>query len=176
MAGARNLADGKTKYTVLTTRPADPKSPTVAELNDGIDLSCDILTSDFTWSAADSEKVSEKALCDKNNSNALGAGNFSAGITLWRKFDPATGSATPADEPGWVALNTKGTEVWAYARETGKDSTEPWAAGDEIYLGGSVLVDSPQRTDGSGFIKRRIPMEPQSMYENITVASSGSGD
>lgn len=171
MAGTRFLADGKIKFTVLTTKPANPAAPTVTELSAGIDMSCDILTSDFTWTAADSEKIAEKALCDKNNSNALGAGNFSAGVTLWRKFDPATGEASPADEPGWAALNTKGTEVWAYARETGKDSTDAWEASDEIYLGGSVLVDSPQRTDGSGFIKRRIPMEPQSMYENITVAA-----
>lgn len=172
MAGTRFLADGKIKFTVLTTKPVNPAKPLLSELTAGIDMSCDILTSDFSWTAADSEKIAEKALCDKNNSNALGAGNFTAGITLWRKFDPATGEPSPADEPGWVALKTKGTEVWAYARETGKDSTEDWEAGDEIYLGGSVLVDSPQRTDGSGFIKRRIPMEPQSMYENIVVAAA----
>lgn len=170
MAGTRFLADGKIKFTVCTTKPVNPGKPLLSELIAGIDMSCDILTSDFTFTAADSEKIAEKALCDKNNSNALGAGNFTAGITLWRKFDSATGEPSPTDEPGWVALKNKGTEVWCYARETGKDSTEPWEAGDEIYLGGSVLVDSPQRTDGSGFIKRRIPMEPQSMFENIVVA------
>jgi len=171
MAGARTLSDGKTKFTVLTTKPVNPAQPLLTELTAGIDISCDILTSDFTWSAGDSEKIAEKALCDKNNSNALGAGNFTAGVTLWRKFDAVTGAPSPTDEPGWAALNTKGTEVWCYARETGKDSTDPWAAADEIYLGGSVLTDSPQRTDGTGFIKRRIPMEPQSMFENITVGS-----
>lgn len=171
MAGARTLSDGKIKYTILTTKPVNPAAPLLSELIAGIDLSCDILTSDFEWTAADSEKIAEKALCDKNNSNALGAGNFTAGVTLWRKFDATTGAASPADEPGWTALNTKGTEVWAYARETGKDSTDEWEAGDEIYLGGSVLVDSPQRTDGTGFIKRRIPMEPQSMHENIVVGA-----
>lgn len=172
MAGARTLSAGKIKFTVCTTKPVNPAKPLLSELTAGIDLSCDILTSDFSWTAADSEKIAEKALCDKNNSNALGAGNFTAGVTLWRKFDVTTGAASPADEPGWTALNVKGTEVWCYARETGKDSTEPWTASDEIYLGGSVLVDSPQRTDGTGFIKRRIPMEPQSMYENITVAAA----
>lgn len=169
MAGARTLSDGKTKFTILTMKPAIPSAPTVTELVAGIDLSCDILTSDFNWTATDSEKIAEKALCDKNNSNALGAGNYTAGVTLWRKFDPATGAATAIDEPGWAALNTKGAEVWCYARETGKDSTAAWAANDEIYLGGSVIVDTAQRTDGTGFIKRRIPMEPQSMFDNITV-------
>ena len=169
--GARVLADGKTKFTVLTTAPADPAAPTATELNAGIDLSCDILTSDFNWSNADSDKIAEKALCAKGNSNAIGASNYTTGITLWRKFDPSTGAPDPADETGWAALKEKGATVWAYARETGKDSVEDWAASDEIYLGGEVATDAPQRTDGTGFIKRRIPMEAQRLYENIEVAA-----
>ena len=148
---ARVLADGKTKFTILTTAPANPAAPTATELNAGIDLSCDILASDFNWTATDSDKVSEPALCDANNSNAIGKGNHTTGVTLWRKFLTS--------------------EVYGYARETDKDSTEPWAASDEIYLGGLVQTDTPQRTDGTGFIKRRIPMEPQRMYDNITVAA-----
>lgn len=166
---ARVLADGKTKFTILLTAPLDPKAPTATELNAGIDLSCDILSSDFTWTATDSEKVAEKALCDTSNSNALGAGNYSAGITLWRKFATAGGFDATA-ETGWAALSEKGAEVYGYARESDKDSTEAWEAADEIYLGGSVVTDTPQRTDGSGFIKRRIPMEPQRMFDNIKVA------
>jgi len=167
---ARVLADGKTKFTILTTKPANPSAPTATELNAGIDLSCDILSSDFTWTATDSEKVAEKALCDTSNSNALGAGNYSAGVTLWRKFLTA-GGADVANETGWAALSEKGAEVYGYARETDKDSTEDWEADDEIYLGGLVVTDTPQRSDGSGFIKRKVPMEPQRMYDNIKVAA-----
>jgi hypothetical protein len=168
---ARVLADGKTKFTVLVTAPVNPKAPTAAELNAGIDLSCDILSSDFNWSATDSDKVAEKALCDTGNSNAIGAGNYTAGLTLWRKFATA-GGFDAAAEAGWAALSEKGAEVYGYARESDKDSTEPWEAADEIYLGGSVVTDTPQRTDGSGFIKRRIPLEPQRMYDNIKVAAA----
>lgn len=168
--GARVLADGKTKFTVLVTAPADPAAPTATELNAGIDLSCDILSSDFNWSNADSDKIAEKALCAKGNSNAIGASNYTTGITLWRKFDVSTGAPDPADEAGWEALKAKGATVWAYARETGKDSTEEWAASDEIYLGGEVVTDAPQRTDGTGFIKRRIPMEASDLRENLVVA------
>ena len=168
--GARVLAEGKTKFTILTTKPANPAAPTATELNAGIDLSCDILSSDFTWSATDSDKVSEPALCDANNSNAIGKGNYQAGLTLWRKFLTA-GGPDVANEAGWAALSEKGAEVYGYARETDKDSTELWEAADEIYLGGSVVTDTPQRTDGTGFLKRRIPMEPQRMYDNIVVAA-----
>ena len=62
--------------------------------------------------------------------------------------------------------------MWGYARETAKESTEAWAAADEIYLGLEVLTDSPQRLgDGGGYIKRRIPMEPQRGWEDILVAA-----
>ena len=167
---ARVLADGKTKFTILVTAPSNPAAPTAAELNAGIDLSCDILASDFSWTATDSDKVAEKALCDTGNSNAIGAGNYSAGLTLWRKFLTAGGPDT-ANETGWAALSEKGAEVYGYARETDKDSTEAWEAADEIYLGGSVVTDTAQRTDGTGFITRRIPLEPQRMYDNIVVAA-----
>lgn len=170
--GARVLADGKTKFTVLITAPVNPEKPTATELNAGIDLSCDILSSDFNFSNADSDKIAEKPLCAKGNSNAIGASNYTTGITLWRKFDAATGAPDLADEPGWEALKNKGATIWAYARETGKDSTATWAASDEIYLGGELATDAPQRTDGTGFIKRRVPLEAQKMYENITVATA----
>lgn len=166
----RVLADGKTKFTILTTKPADPGAPTAAELNAGIDLSCNVLTSDFNWSATDSDKIAEKALCDVGNSNAIGASNYTTGFTLWRYFLTAGGVDTAADA-GFTAVQEKGTTLWAYARETDKDSTEDWAANDDIYLGGEVINDTPQRLDGTGFIKRRIPLEAQRMYDNIKVAA-----
>lgn len=168
---ARVLADGKTKLTVVTTAPANPAAPTATELNAGIDLSCDILSSDFTWTPTASDTVDEKALCATGNSTVFGSSNYDLGLTLWRQFDPTTGAPDTASEPGWAALKEKGTTVWAYARETGKDSTEGWAASDEIYLGGEVVTDLPTRTDGTGFIKRRIVLGAQRMYDNITVAA-----
>lgn len=167
---ARVLADGKTKFTILTTKPADPAAPTATELNAGIDVSCNVLASDFNWSAADSDKIAEKALCDVGNSNAIGASNYTTGITLWRYYATAGGVDATADA-GFAALKEKGTTVWAYARESDKDSTEAWAAADEIYLGGEVITDTPQRLDGTGFIKRRVPLEAQRMYDQIAVAA-----
>jgi hypothetical protein len=169
---ARVLADGKTKFSVLTTKPVDVANPTAGELNAGYDLSDDILQSDFNWTATDSDKVAERALSQKNNSNALGASNYTTGLTLWRKY-LAGGGADVANEAGWAALLAKGSTVWCYARESDKDADDVWANGDPIYMGGEVNTDTPQRTDGSGFIKRRIPMEPQEMYDNIL---AGTGE
>lgn len=170
----KSLADGHIKLTILTTKPANPAAPTATELNAGIDVSCDVLASDFTWTAADSDKVAEKALCTRNNANAIGASNYQAGLTLFRYFDETTKNADVTEDAGYTALKTKGTTVWGYARETAKLSTEAWVAADEIYLGLEVLTDTPQRPgDGGGYIKRRIPLEPQDGWEDIVVAPAG---
>lgn len=168
--GARVLADGKTKFTVCTTKPANPAAPTAAELNAGIQLADNVLTSDFTFGAVDSDKVAEKPLSASGNANAIGASNFQVGFTLWRKFLTA-GGFDSADETGWAALKVKGTTVWAYARQMDKAASVAWAATDEIYLGAEFTTDTPQRTDGTGFIKYRIPGEVQTGYPFITVAA-----
>jgi hypothetical protein len=52
-----------------------------------------------------------------------------------------------------------------------KDATAVWAATDEIYLGAEFITDTPQRTDGTGFIKFRVPVEIQRGYPFIEVAA-----
>lgn len=167
----KSLADGHIKLTLLTAAPANPLAPTAAELNAGIDVSCDVLASDFTWSATDSDKVAEKALCDTNNSNALGASNFQAALTFFRKFDATTGAPDTPNEDGYQAAKAKGTTLYGYMRKNGKLASAAWAASDEIPLGMEVLTDNPQEVTGGGYIKRRIPMEPQRGWPNIAVAA-----
>lgn len=168
----RSLADGHTKLTILVTEPADPEAPTATELNAGIDAEEKILTADFAFGAGDSEKVAEKALADMNNANAIGAGNYTAGLSFWRYFDATDGDPDPTDDVIYDAVSEKGTELWCYARETGKRATAAWATGDEIYLGAKVLTDTLQPpSDRGGFIKRRLPLEVQTAYDNIVVAA-----
>jgi len=170
----RSLADGKTKFTILTTAPVDPTAPTVTELNAGIDASCAILSSDFLWGATDSDKIAEKALCTTNNANAIGASNFQVGVTPFRYFDATTGES--ADDEGddvFQALKVKGTTLWGYARKTSKSSTDAWAEGDEIYLGGEFVTDEPQPpSDLGGFVKWRVPGEMQTAWPFIEVAAA----
>lgn len=168
----RVLADGRLKLTALTTKPANPAVPTVAELNatGALDLSCKVLQEGFTFAATDSDKVAEKALCDVANSNALGASNFAAGLTLWREFATA-GGFDPTADAAFDALKSKGTTLWLYGRLMDKLATTDWAAADEIFLGAEVVTDSPQRSEGGGFIKYRIPLEVQRGYPFITVGA-----
>ena len=170
----RSLADGRTKFTILTTEPSNPAAPSASELNAGIDASCNILASDFTWGATDSDKVAEKALCAVNNANSLGASNYSAGVTPFRYFDANTGeSDTSGGDDVFQALKSKGTELWCYARKTGKLATEAWADGDEIYLGAYVITDEPQTpSDLGGYVKYRVPMEVQTAWPFVTAGVS----
>ncbi len=168
----RSLADGKTKFTILTEAPADPDAPTATELNAGLHYECDVLASDFLWGATDSDKVAEKALCTENNANALGASNFQVGFTVFRYFDATTGAPDPTEDAKFAAVKAKGTELYGYARQTGKKATAPWAASDEIYLGGRFTTDEPQPpSDRGGYQKFRVPGEMQEAWPWIAVAS-----
>jgi hypothetical protein len=165
----KSLADGHLKFTILTTKPADLSAVTAAVLNGGIDASCAVLASDFTFSAADSDKVNEKALCTTNNANAIGADNFTAGATFFRYFDE-DGNVDLTEDEGYQAVKEKGTTVWGFVREDGKLSTADWAADDE-YLWMELLTDRPQRPQNAGgYIKRRTPFEPQAGGEGEVVA------
>mgnify|MGYP000851026547 CR=1 FL=1 len=167
----KSLADGHVKLTILTDEPANPAAPTAVELNAGIDFSCAVLASDFTFSAGDSDKVAERALCDTNNKNALGADNFTAGLTLFRMFDAVTGAVDETEDEAFQAVKAKGTIVWGYVRENGKLATANWATGDEIAVGMELLTDNPQRpSNAGGYVKRRVPLEPQAGWTEIEAA------
>lgn len=170
----RSQADGHTRTTILLVEPANPDAPTALELNAGIFISCNILDSDFTFGATDSDKIAEKAQCEINNSNSLGASNFEAGITPFRYMDATTGASEPTEgDDVFQAVRIKGTEFWMYSRRTSKLSTATWATGDEIYLGARVISDEPQPpTERGGFIKWRVPLEVQAAYPQIDVAAT----
>lgn len=161
----RSLADGHTKFTILTSEPADPANPTAAELNLGIDASDRILASDFAFGAADSDKVQEKSLASVSNANALGPSNYTASVTPFRYFDPATGDPDPTGDIVFAAVKIKGTELWCYGRKTGKTASADWETGDEIFLGAHLLTDEPQPPgDAGGYIKSHVPCEIQEAW------------
>lgn len=173
MPAVKSLADGKVKLAILTTKPTNPAAPTLVELNAGIDAACSILSSDFALRATDSEKIAEKALCVENNANALGPGNYEAGLSVFRFFDGTTLAPDATADALFAALKLKGTTTWWYARMTGKKSTAPWAASDEIYLGAEVLTDTPQApSEMSGYIKYRIPGEVQAAWPFTAVPAA----
>lgn len=165
----KTSADGKKKWALLLTAPAG-KIPTATELNAGIDFSCVVLESDITWSPTASDRFNEKVSCQKGNSQALGASNYELALTLVREWLATGLGADSTDlDSAYQALKVKDTTVWIYLRETDKDSTEPWASGDEIFLGGEVKTDSPTRPGNDGNIKRRVELLAQTMVNEVLV-------
>lgn len=172
MAARRVLADEHIKFTILTTAPAD-LYPTAAELNAGIDASCLVFADDFTWTAADSEAIGERALCEATAATSPGISNYSLGFTAWRYFDETTGQPDPTADALFQAVKVKGTELWGYTRRTGQPYSDDWADGDECQLGGRFITDTPQTVDG-GLIKYRIPTMPQAMDDFFEVGDNPS--
>lgn len=167
----KSLADGHRKLTICTTEPADPLNPTPTELNAGIDVSLQVLNSDFTYGPTDSDTIAERALGEGTNSQAYGASNWQFGATFFRSFDETTGLSVTAEEAGYQAAREKGTILHCYFRENGKEASEAWGAGDEAIFE-EVLTDNPQLpSDAGGFIKRRVNGAVQrGAYVEVTAA------
>lgn len=167
----KTSADGKKKWTMLLEKPAG-RVPVVDELNAGIDFSCMVLDSDVTWSPTASDRFNEKASCQKGNAQALGASNFETALTFLREWlTTGTGADVAGLDAAYQAVKVKDTTVWIYLRETDKDSTEPWEAGDEIFLGGELKTDLPTRPGNDGNIKRRVEFLAQNMISEELVAA-----
>lgn len=170
----RVLADGKMKVTYLTEEPADAAAPTASELSAGHDMSCAILTSDFEFTGAASDTLSNKTLCQKGNAQRPGAKNHNAAHTIYREYlDDGGADASDADI-GFQAVKVQGTRVWIYARLSDKDSTEDWEAADEIYMGGEFVSDTPSLGALDDDISFRVTFLPQRVHDFIEVGTDGA--
>lgn len=171
----KSLADGNIKFTVLTTKPAGAV-PTAAELNAGKDWSCNVLFSDFRWSATASDTIAERALCDKGNPNVPGADNFEAALTIFRYYDLSDKQFHATEDLPFQTVKLKGTEFWGYTRTSPKEHSEVWAADDEIGTGLHVVTDNTQEpSDLGGWIKKVVPVLVQSGFVNAVIVAGGGG-
>ena len=100
MAGIRVLADEHIKFTILTAKPANPAAPTAAELNAGLDASCLVLADNFQWSAADSERVGERALCEATAAESPGIGNYNRNVNTAGSLGGSIAGATAGNVAG----------------------------------------------------------------------------
>lgn len=181
----RSLAEGKTKVVLLADEPADPKLPTIEELEAGIDASCAIVASTFNLGPQASQTVDEKALCEEGNVQAFGSSEYACEMDVFRYFKEISDGGLPdiTDEPTqgeigdavFQMLKTKGTIAYFYMREINKKATEDFAEGEPLW-GFKVAVDNPQRpTETTGYIKRHIVGLPQKAWLDAKVAAGAAG-
>lgn len=171
----RSLADGKTKVTILPKAPANKKAITLQEVNAGIDASCAILAGDYNVSAATSETVDEKALCQEGNASTWGASNGTMEFSLFLEFDDKGGLDLTSDAgKAYEAVKHKGTNIHLVQRENSRNSTEDWAAGEDYeYFYG--IADHPQHVDRTGYVKRKITAAFQDMELHGKIAGATTG-
>lgn len=165
----RVLAEGHVKFSVLTTPPADPRNPTVAELNAGIDASCKVAREGFSWTNADSDTVDDTELCSTSKAQAPGADNAELSFTVYRYY-MANGGADPQADSLYNAVKAKGTVLYGYVRISDKLATTAWAADDEVHLGAEFWTDWPQYDTGtSGWQKFKVPCHANKVYPMLKV-------
>src|SRR5690625_8014658 len=102
------IADGRTRVTVLTEKPADPRNITVTELESGVDISCQVLKSDYRISSTGSDTVDDAPLCSSGNAVTFGASSYESTVTGIRFFDE-DGRPEPAEDEVWDLRASKGT-------------------------------------------------------------------
>lgn len=164
----KTLADARTRLTILTTKPANPRSILLSELTAGINASCKILKSDYRLSPTASDTVADADLCAEGNAVTFGASNYEGSISPFIYLDD-TGKSDIAEDVVYQALREKGTRVWLVERE-GPRYDQAWAATDvvDVY---EAITDNPQKPgDRAGYIKRIIPLGIQNVYLGAKVA------
>lgn len=168
----KSLADGKMKVTLLAAAPDDATDLDAATLNGGTDIQCNVLKSDFRLSATASDTVGDTELCQDGNAVVFGASNYEGNMTVFRYFDE-TGAVATAEDTAWAAAKAKGTHLHLVVRQNGKRHDEDWATGDE-YEYWHVITDEPQMpSDLAGYIKRTIPLGPQTKVSGVVAAAGG---
>lgn len=173
----RSLASGKRKVVILSTKPADMKKPTIAELAAGIDASCRILSDGFKFAPTDSETVSEGSLCDRVIEDVPTRAKAQGGLTVFRYFDengkPETAVVDTEDGIGdgvFQALRKRGTVVYVVTRFTSKYATEPFTAGDPVSVY-KATTDVARDADAEGWQKSEIPMSVGDFEPDAEVAA-----
>jgi hypothetical protein len=166
----RMLSKGRTKVAVLTTKPADPAKPTVTELEAGIEASCKIPSSMWTFSAGDPTTETDSPLCVESDNEVPVADTYDTSFGVYREF-AADGGFDPLEDALFEATKVRGTTLWIYARKTDKLSKDAWEADDEIYLGGELITGTPKNVEG-GFIKFEVPLFAQNMHNFIKAGAA----
>lgn len=162
---------GRTRLVWVATPPQDPSNPTVQELEDGVDLTCLMVTS-YEVRADTSDTVNEKAVCDRNNVVTVTAGNFMGSFVLFRQWDDAAEAWDVDIDPSHL-FPEAGLLGHFYRRE-GPEYEVPWTADQEIE-GFRFMTDNPQFAGGTdqGYQKATVPLHQQGwMDQSATVAAN----
>lgn len=166
----KTIADQKITLWALTEKPADMSAVTVTEIEAGKKISCNIMKSDYQLGASGDNMISEGALCEPGEGQALGSTTYSGNITVFRYYDE---KGVPNPEEDWLfdMVREKGTTLYLVEREGPVETTAP-SAGQEVSAY-EVQTGTPQKPSNrtEGYIKRTISLAVLSAAENKAIAA-----
>jgi IPT/TIG domain len=171
----RTLADGRITVVALDAahKAADPKNPTVAELNAGQRLEMYVMKSDYKLGSKGSTSVEEPVLGAQGKGTVPGPAEYEGQMSVYWYFDDNGQYASGGDNKAWELLAQTGREFDIYERE-GKLPTAPFAAGDRVDWY-HIAPGQPQKPDDrTTYTKRTITLFISDALENSIVLGGGA--
>ncbi len=171
----RTLADGRISVVALDAahKAADPKNPTVDELNAGQRLEMYVMKSDYKLGSKGSTSVEEPVLGAQGKGTVPGPAEYEGQMSVYWYFDDNGQYANSDDNKAWELLCQTGREFDIYERE-GKLPTAPFAAGDRVDWY-HVAPGQPQKPDDrTTYTKRTISLFISDALENAIVLGGGA--
>lgn len=166
----RTLADGRISVVALDAahKAADPKNPTVDELNAGQRLEMYVMKSDYKLGSKGSTSVEEPVLGAQGKGTVPGPAEYEGQMSVYWYFDDNGQYASSDDNKAWELLSQTGREFDIYERE-GKLPTAPFAAGDRVDWY-HVAPGQPQKPDDrTTYTKRTISLFISDALENSII-------
>lgn len=171
----RTLADGRISVVALDAdhKAADPKNPSVDELNAGQRLEMYVMKSDYKLGSKGSTSIEEPVLGAQGKGTVPGPAEYEGQMSVYWYFDDNGQYANSDDNKAWELLSQTGREYDFYERE-GKLPTAPFAAGDRVDWY-HVAPGQPQKPDDrTTYTKRTISLFISDALENTITLGGGA--
>lgn len=153
---AKMMSPNSTIWWVPLAGFANYLTPTVAEVNAGINISAGIVTG-FTLGATDSDNDNSKTIVDEGNVSTPTFGNYEASLSFFRD---ATGDAATVFTTATALFTGGRVEGWLVSRHGYKANTT--AATTQLVSIFGVISDFYQDVEGDGGspIQITVPFKP----------------
>jgi len=148
---------------------ANIKSPTAAELNAGVQLTCLVTAADYSFGVTGTNIVVDQSLCDDIEAGAPGIDTVEAAFNMFRFKETA-------DDIAWTTFTDKDINGYLVERigqvADGEDPSDtPYVAADEVsVMQVTTLTPRPLSPATAGYEKFGMSFAPQAFKARAIVA------
>ena len=162
------MAPNTTIVWIPKSGVVNPLTPTITELNAGVNISCAIVRG-YTLNPTSSDTDNTSSICDEGNVDNRTYANYEGNITFFR--DANINDNVSVFNKAWALFRIAGASGYLY-RRLGKKSTAIFAVADEVE-GFLFESDYPQTIDGGdsgGPIQFTVPFLQQGLMTGMVYA------